>query len=82
MVVDFERAKVAETKVTKKRTGVWTISRNQGSRTERKTKSKWDGETSKENDENDTLYTLEVEAMRAELAHHAHWICGCLSPCL
>lgn len=74
MVVDFEQAKVVERKVTKKRTELGTISPNQRAWKKRKRKTKWDGETRKGNDENDTLYTMEVKDMRVELAQHAHQI--------
>jgi len=74
MVVDFEQAKVVERKVTKKRTELGTISPNQRAWKKRKRKTKWDGETRKGNDDNDTLYTMEVKDMRVELAQHAHQI--------
>ena len=74
MVVDFERAKVVERKVTKKRTELGTISPNQRSRKKRRTKTKWDGETREGNNENDILYTMEVKDMMVELAQYAHQI--------
>ena len=74
MFVDFERAKVVERKVTKKRIELGTISPNQRSWKKRTTKTKLGGETRKGNDDDDTLYTMEVKDMRVELAQCAHQV--------
>ena len=68
MVVDFERAKVLERRVTKKRQELGMISPNQMSRKNAKTESKLDGETEKEREKNGTQYIMEVKSMRAILA--------------
>ena len=65
MVVDFERAKVVERKVTKKRTALRSISGNQRPQKKRKTAKL--GKETEVFHEKDTLYTRETRDMRVGL---------------
>ena len=65
MVVDFERAKVVERKVTKKQTALRSISGNQRPQKKRKTAKL--GKETEVFHEKDTLYTRETRDMRVGL---------------
>jgi len=65
VVIDFERAKVVERKVTKKRTALRSISGNQRPQKKRKTAKL--GRETEVFHEKDTLYTRETRDMRVGL---------------